>query len=169
MDSTNTSATVTGSLAEDLTDQLLQARRIYLKRKQARLPYVVDARKKLAARIATPFRILLAVSLADLDDGLSVALAVAPYEALIALLREHAARRRPTSALPFVVRFASLMRRQASTQAKLEIAQIRVLADPSDVAARRDVRRALSEYGAAFEEMRALVSEDASRQSLAVA
>jgi hypothetical protein len=75
-------------LARDLSEQLLQPRRIILKHRAPASRYVHQLRRDIAAGKARPFDMVLAVSLSDLDDGAPVASVVAPYLAAASVLQE---------------------------------------------------------------------------------
>jgi hypothetical protein len=147
------------TLAADVTAMLLQPREEILKRRAPRSPYVHDIRRKIKAAIAKPIVMLLAVSMADIDDGISAAVAVQPYEAMIALLRAHAVRRAKPSGVPWEIRVRRVMERETIAQGKLDIAQLRASAQPTNLMILVELRQASREYAAVQTELDALIDE----------
>src|SRR5690348_6582372 len=127
MHSTIRAASVTAeSLARDITEQLLQPRRVYLKHRAPRSKYVHDLRRKLAAWIVRPVAMLLAISLADLDDGVPLSLVLEPYRTIMALLEAHASGARIAASGPAL----PLVQRETRAQAAMDAAQNEYLANP---------------------------------------
>jgi hypothetical protein len=78
MESTHERSGVTtgiAQLAALLREQLLQARRIYLRNRAPKSPYVHQLRRKVSAEQTRTFEILLAISFADIDDGIAPSIA----------------------------------------------------------------------------------------------
>lgn len=131
-------------LATRITRALLDGRRKWLHAKTPRSRYVRDVRVGISCGRSRPVEKLLAVSLADVQDGVPLAVATKPYQDIIdALTATSAAREaRPLAALPLLVS-------ETRAQAALDEAQLRLAASPTDAAAMDEVLARDAEYRAA--------------------
>jgi hypothetical protein len=123
-------------LARDLAEQLLQPRRVYLKQRGAESRYVRQLRRDIAAGKARPFDMVLAVSLADLDDGAPIAAVIAPYLSAAEILRElgqELASHRPATskASDNDGALLALIQRENRLQADCDEAERDVIAEPT--------------------------------------
>lgn len=146
-------------LAAMVTELQLQVRRVDLRKREPRSRYVRDLRKKIAAYVARPVHMLLAIAIADLEDGASLTRVLQPFYACIALLREHAARRDVARGKGWDRRYQELQARECDAESKLDKAQLRVAASPHDQLAIRSMQIAIREYRSTLDEMEALLNE----------
>lgn len=156
-------------IASDVTTQLLQPREEMLNHRAPQSGYVHDLRRKIKAAVTKPIAMLLAVSIADVDDGIPVEIAVQPYESIISVLRAHAARRARRSGVPWEVRVRRVLERETIAEGKLNIAQQRANVDPSNLALLLDVRQCSREYAAIQAELDALIDERWAQSAIAAA
>lgn len=163
MNSTNVVEIV--PLAEGVTELLLQPRRHHLKKRAARVEYVVDLRKKLASYVVRPVHMLLSVAFTDIDDGAPLAAVLQPWYAAMDLIRARAADRAKAKGQPWELRYALLQARETDAEAKLTKAQMKVAASPHDLAALLEKRIAMREYRGILDEMEALIDERLEAQS----
>ena len=146
-------------MAEGVTELLLQPRRHHLRKREPRVSYVRDLRKKIAAAVVKPVHMLLSVAFADIDDGAPLAAVLQPWYAAIDLLRARAAERARVKGQPWELRFALVTCRETDAEAKLTKAQMKVAANPHDLAALLEKRTASREYRAVLDESDALIDE----------
>lgn len=139
MNSTRATGAVTSavvaSIAEDVTEQLLQPRRIYLRHRAPKSSYVHDLRRKMASFIVRPVAMLLAVTFADQDDGVPVSLLVQPFLTIIAMIeaRAQAAPDRALAESDRAIAAASVREQRAQTE--LDVAQLSLPAAADPLAA----------------------------------
>lgn len=160
-------AAMHSAVAQELTDMLLQPREEYLKHRAPRSDYVHDIRRKIKALVARPIAMLLAVSFADLDDGVALSIVTQPYDGMIAILRAHAARRARRSGIPWEQRVHRVIERETIAQGKLDVAQGRVNANPTCIPLLMELRQASREYAAVQGELDLLIDEYWAESTLA--
>lgn len=149
--STSTAARLTvrlssiAAIAAAISEQLLQVRRLHLRRRAPKDDRVHQIRRNIACGRANPLLLLLATSFADLEDGAPIAAVLRPYQSAIATLEERHHERAsvtPPAPLPLL----SVMRRETRAQAQLDEAQLRVLENPDSVEALEAADCALDAY-----------------------
>lgn len=142
-------------LAKDITEQLLQPRRTFMARVGApRNRYVGYVRTGISCQRSKPVEKMLAVAMADVDDGIPVSLAIRPFESIIEILKARAEAR--AAKRPDTTCLRAVMRLESRAQERLDEAQHDVLAEPdnADVYDRLLVESA--NYDAAQERMNAV-------------
>lgn len=112
-------------------EQLLQPRRAYLHHRAPRSTYVHQLRRSIASGKARPVEMLLAISMADLDDGIPLALVRQAYDTMIALLEQHAARRQADRARHAPVSLLPLIQRETRDETAVTLAEQGALAAES--------------------------------------
>lgn len=146
-------------LARAVVELALQPRRIDLGKRAPRSKWVHGLRRKMAGYVVRPVHMLLAIAIADLEDGASLTRVLQPFYAIIGLLRSHAARRDVARGKDWAKRFEELQPRECDAAAKLDKAQLRVAADRNDAIALRMLGIAIREYRAVLDELEALTEE----------
>ncbi len=146
-------------IAEAVTEMVLQPRRHWLKKKEPRLEYVRDTRKKIAAYVAKPVFMLLAVAFADIDDGAPIAAVLQPWYAVIDLLRSRASSREQAKGRSWKQRYDAICQRETEADCQLDKAQFRVSANADDIAALSALRLAIRDYRIVLDEKEALLNE----------
>lgn len=150
-------------LAADLTELLLQPRRIHLRHRAPRRRSDHQLRRDVACGKAKPVEMLLRLEVADLQDGAPLAAVLRFHEAAIVVLRELAATLEATTAAPALLT-ASL--RETRAQASLDEAQQVLLAEPDSVRAMDRVLAASEQYDREQEAMVRTVRERRARASV---
>lgn len=150
------------SLAEDVTELLLQRRRVFLKHRAPSDKRDHQLRRDIACGKAKPVEMLLRVSLSDLEDGLSLAAAIRPYQAIIDMLTARAAERRFTDLPPLL----PVVQRETRAQAALDEAQHEILATPESIAAMDRVLDASVRYDREQDAMVRVVRERRARSAV---
>jgi hypothetical protein len=124
--------TVIAQLAALLREQMLQARRIYLRGRAPKSKYVHQLRRDMAADKRKSFELLLAISMSDVEDGIAPSIVAQPYLSAVALLEERAreiAQQRGGPALaPDPV---ALIQRENRAQATKDECERDVIANPA--------------------------------------
>ena len=146
-------------IAESLVELWLAPRRHWLRKKESRIAYVRDARKKIATAVSKPFHMLVAGSLADIDDGAPLSVVLQPWYAVIGLLRERSAQRDKARGKTWCERYHALQQREEDAEAKLDKAQLKLGANTADLVALNAKRVAIREYRVVLDEMEALIDE----------
>jgi hypothetical protein len=136
------------ALATDVTEALLQPRRVHLKHRAPRTPELHMLRRRIAAERAKPMEMLLKISFADLTDGAPLAAVLRPYEAIIDLLKVHATEHHRFPHLPALL---PLMQRETRAQAALDCAQQQLLELPASDGALAEVEDRAADYDRAKE------------------
>ncbi len=153
--------TVIRAFAANLTRQLLQPRETRLGRRAPKSLAVHQLRRTIACGRAEPWRMLLTVSAADLEDGIPLALVVAPYESAIAMLTQRDRERRRATRRPLFGGVARMLctafSRERSAEAALDQAELRSLAAPNDARALAAVETCASACEAEAERMLSVV------------
>lgn len=119
-------------VARMLKEQLLQARRVYLKGRAPRSRYVHQLQREISAERAKPIDMLLQISYANIEDGLSAAVVTQWARSFIAEIEAYEASRRRER--PVVGPLLPKMLRETRAQAALDEAQQAALANPDDPA-----------------------------------
>src|SRR4051812_16978508 len=110
-------------IAAAISEQLLQVRRVFLKRRAPKDARVHQIQRNIACGRANPFLLLLASSFADLEEGAPIGAVTRPYLSAIAALEERSRdRAMATAPLPLF----AVMRQETRAQAQLDDAQLRV-------------------------------------------
>lgn len=136
------------TLAKDLTEQLLQGRRVWLKHRAPKSAYVHQLRRDLSAERKKSIEFLLAISFADIDDGLSPTVATQMYRSIIALIEERAQQRARLRGEPAVgAEPLALVQRESAVQAAKDDAERAYIADPASP----ETMQRLIEADAAYE------------------
>lgn len=135
------------SLIDALREQLLQPRRTYLRHRAPRSKYVAQLRRDIARGQCKPIAMLMAVMLADVEDGVPASLVTQWLESAKALVEAQAVERQRTAPVP--VSLLPLHRRETRAQAALDEAQLRALAEPDNADALEEVAEKAAEYDAA--------------------
>lgn len=161
----STNAVEIAPVAESLVELWAQPRRHWLRKREPRLAHVRDARKKILAYIAKPFHMLVAGSFADIDDGAPLSVVLQPYYAVIEVLRARSSARAAAKGQPWELRYALISARETDAEAKLTKVQMKVAANPNDLAALLEKRIAMREYRGILDEMEALIDERLSAQT----
>jgi len=146
---TSRAAVVTNvaQIARDLVEQFLEPRRGYLKGRAPRSRYQHQLRRDIACGKAKPIDMILALSTADLDDGVPLSLVTQPYYAAIAALGELAMARDPRPALVLSgAPLLPLVQRETRAQALLDAAENEVLAHPDSLEAHDRCLSAAARY-----------------------
>lgn len=134
---TPSSQTIAGreELAREITEQLMQVRRTYVKsdEKRCRQPkeqYVADLRRDINSQKARPIHMLLAIAFTDLQDGAPVEAVARTFETMAAMVRARAAEIRhegidtPSLLAPIL--------RENRAEAAQDEAELRVLDEPTE-------------------------------------
>jgi hypothetical protein len=152
MTTTNQQTGVTASLAQlakDLTEQLLQGRRIWLRHRAPKSPYVHQLRRDLAAERKKSVEFLLAISFSDIDDGLPPSVASQMYRSAIALIEERAQQRALARGEPVVGPDPlALVQRESAAQAVKDDAEREFIDKPMSADALQRVLDADARYDA---------------------
>lgn len=172
-------AVMSESIATDTVELLLQPRRVYLKARAPKDRRVHQLRRDIGGGRAKPVHMLLAVTIADLHDGVPLSLALRPYEALIAVLTEYAEQVQAprTSEAPALVNVADvdgvpvrsllpLVNRELRAQTAFDAATNDVLANPDDVRALDAALVRSAEYTAECERMTGAIRQRRAALSL---
>jgi hypothetical protein len=134
MSNTLSVASVTAGLAElakDLTAQLLQGRRIWLRGRAPKSRYVHQLRRDLGNDRKKSVEFLLAISFSDIDDGLPPSVASQMYRSIIALIEERAQQRALARGEPVVGPDPlALVQRESAAQAEKDDAERAFIAQP---------------------------------------
>jgi hypothetical protein len=150
MERTPSAAGVTASIAQLaalLREQLLQPRRIYLRNRAPKSTYTHQLRRKVRCEQTKTFEILLAISLADIDDGIAPSVAAQPYRSVIALLEERAQQRAVARGEPVIGPDPlALVQRESDAQAEKDSAEREFIAKPMSPDALRRVLDADARY-----------------------
>lgn len=148
MDSTVQGRTVSRGIETQLNDLLLGGRaslpRAANHRPIAPVPKVAQTRKLIVQGLCCPFRHLLDLSTADLDDGVPLSEVLAPYRRMIAYLETRAADRhlvRHDKAVPVLLLHAA---REIN---EYELAALRLANSPESVAAYDAVIKEAADVG----------------------
>jgi hypothetical protein len=94
------------------------------------------------------------------DEGISSAVAVQPYEMMASLVRARAAFRDRRSGIPFDVRLERLNARETRAEALLTEAQLHLGAHPNDRDARTRMLHAARAYRAILDDVEALLMDE---------
>jgi hypothetical protein len=170
MTTTTSGAGVTASiaqLAKDLTEQLLQGRRIWLRHRAPKSPYVHRLRRDLAAERKKSVEFLLAISFSDIDDGLPPSVASQMYRSAIALIEERAQQRALARGEPVVGPDPlALVQRESAAQAIKDNAEREFIDNPMSADALQRVLDADARYDAENEKMVSVVRSRLARLRL---
>lgn len=150
---------IVDELAMPLVEQWAQPRRHWLKKREAALAYVRDTRKKILGGIAKPMHMLVAGSLADIDDGAPFHVVARWLYSLIDLLRDRAYARDLARGKSWEQRFVALCTREADAEGALDKAAILVAANPRDRRAILAKQEASRTYRIVLDEMDAMLAE----------
>jgi hypothetical protein len=136
-------------LARDLTEQLLQGRRIWLRGRAPKSRYVHQLRRDLAADRKKSVEFLLTISFADVDDGLAPSVASQMYRSIIALIEERAQQRALVRGEPIAGPDPlALVDREGVAQAAKDSAERAFIAEPLSPEALQRVLDADARYHA---------------------
>ena len=155
-------------LAAELTEALLQARRIHLKHRAPDDDREHQLRRDIACGRAKPALMILRVQIADLADGAPLSAVIRYHEAAIALLRELAGERPEPTPPPTLL---PIIQRETRAQSQLDEAQHELLAHPDALEAANRVLTASERYDreqdAMVRAVRARAARSAVRHALA--
>ena len=146
-------------IAEGLVELWLLPRRHWLRKRESRIAYVRDVRKKIASHFTKPFHMLLAGSFADVDDGAPLNVVLQPWYAAVGEIRVRAAKREAAKGTPWRLRFNAAQLREQTADHELDAAQLRAAANIDDVAMLRMLLAKIREYKPVMEDMEALIVE----------
>jgi hypothetical protein len=170
MESTHERSGVTtgiAQLAALLREQLLQARRIYLRNRAPKSPYVHQLRRKVSAEQTRTFEILLAISFADIDDGIAPSIAAQPYLSVVAMIEERAQARALSRGEPMIGPDPlALVDRESAAQAAKDSAERAFIAAPMSPETLQRVLDADAAYHAVNERLVSVVRSRLARVQL---
>ena len=150
----------TDATADALTKQLLDGRELLPKAANNRAPLprdpsVAHTRHGMRYGKCLPFHHLLAVVRADLEDGVPFSTVIAPFRQLqhaIEVMAVDACHERAERPIPAVCR------QETKAQARLDLAQLRVVESPESQEALADVLAEAAGYQTVLEELTTTVS-----------
>jgi hypothetical protein len=120
------------SIAEDVSEQLLQPRRVYLRHRAPASRYVHQLRRDIASGKAKPIAMALSITFADQDDGLPTSLLIQPYLTIIAMIeaRGQASSANALAESDRAIAAASVREQRAQTELDVAQLQLRGADDP---------------------------------------
>ena len=148
--------------AAQLTEALLQPRRILLHKRPDRDVRDYQLRRDIACERAKPAEMVLRLQLSDLADGVPLSAVLRYHEAAIAMLTELAAAR-PQTPAPQVL---PALQRETRAQAQLDEAQHEFLANPDSLEAAARLLTASEQYDREQDAMVRMVRERAARSAV---
>lgn len=157
------------SVTDALKAQLLQPRRIVLKKRRPKSPYVFQVRRDISTGKAKPIEMLVAMNRADLEDGASASFVNQVYRSLIAINEEYEQTLKARRGEPIVGPDPlSLVQRESAAQATKDDAERAFIAAPMSAEALQRVLDADARYHAENDRFVGVVRSRLARLTLAV-